>query len=69
MTDLTGIQMDVDKNFLLDQIQVSKLQQAELSAQVEILEKKSSVMNRTGLTDNSGLKSYKKGAFDEKNSF
>ena len=57
MTDLTGIQMDADKNFLLDQIQVSKLQQAELAAQVEILEKKSSVMNRTGLTNNSGLNS------------
>ena len=26
MTDLTGIQMDVDKNVLLDKIQVSKLQ-------------------------------------------
>jgi hypothetical protein len=57
MTDLTGIQMDADKNVLLDQIQVSKLQQAELAAQVEILEKKSSVMNRTGLTNNSGLNS------------
>ena len=57
MTDLTGIQMDADKNVFLDQIQVSKLQQAELAAQVEILEKKSSVMNRTGLTNNSGLNS------------
>ncbi len=57
MTDLTGIQMDVDKNVLLDKIQISKLQQAELAAQVEILEKKSSVMNKTGFTDNSGLKS------------
>ena len=57
MTDLTGIQMDADKNVLLDQIQVSKLQQAELAAQVEIMEKKSSVMNRTGLTNNSGLNS------------
>ena len=57
MTDLTGIQMDADKNVLLDQIQVSKLQQAELAAQVEIMENKSSVMNRTGLTNNSGLNS------------
>lgn len=57
MTDLTGIQMDADKNVLADQIQVSKLQQAELAAQIEILEKKSSVMNRTDLTNNSGLNS------------
>jgi hypothetical protein len=39
------------------------LQLAEVAIQLEVLEKKSSVMNRTGLTSNSGLKNT--GAFDK----